>query len=171
MNDELSKVLAAREKRWETRLSIVRTTKRSLITITLCLPVAFRTQEQYGQLFEQLCNQFRNRLFEEGIQTEFEGMLSGDDGFAFLLTTETEAGELKKHCVKAEEQITGGRMLDIDVMDAQGNPIGRSDIGLPPRLCFLCDHPAAICVAGKRHSKDEIADFALSLIDRVINKD
>ena len=171
MNDELSNVLAAREQRWETRLSIVRTSKKSLITITLCLPVAFRTQEQYEPLFEQLCNQFRTWLSEEGIQTEFEGMLRGDDGPAFLLTTETEAGELKKHCVMAEEQISGGRMLDIDVMDAQGNPIGRSDIGLPPRLCFLCDNPAAICVAGKRHSKDEIADFAMLLIDQAIKKD
>lgn len=171
MDETLQKVLAAREHRWETRLSIVRKTKRSLITITLCLPVAFRTQDQYLPLFKQLCTQFRTWLAEEGIRTEFEDMLRGDDGPAFLLTAEIEAGELKKYCVMAEEQIAGGRMLDIDVMDALGNPIGRSDIGLPPRLCFLCDNPASICVAGKRHSKEEIADFVLSFIDRVIHKD
>lgn len=170
MDESLAKVLAAREQRWERRLGLVQMRHKCLITITLCLPVAFRTQEKYAPLFEHLCVQFRSRLADEGILTDFEGMLRGDDGPAYLMTTETDAAETKKHCVDAEERIPGGRMLDIDVMDAEGNPIGRSEVGLPPRQCFLCDNPAAVCVAGKRHSRDEIAAYAVALIEQATPK-
>ena len=47
-------------------------------------------------------------------------------------------------------------MLDIDVMDCQGEPVGRAALGLPPRRCFVCGEAAALCVSRKIHPKAEI---------------
>ena len=56
----------------------------------------------------------------------------------------------------AERLLPGGRMLDIDVMDRQGEPVGREALGLPPRQCFVCRQPAAVCVSRKVHSREEV---------------
>ena len=165
MNDTLMNVLAAREQRWNTRLALVHQTNRCLITVTLCIPVAFRTDEKINPLFESLCIRLKELLDESGVQTELVEKLNGADGPAIMLTTTTDAEETKNVCVQAEEKIPGGRMLDIDVMDAKGNPISRSDLGLAPRRCFLCDNPAAVCIAGKRHAPDDISTFVISLLE------
>jgi phosphoribosyl-dephospho-CoA transferase len=47
-------------------------------------------------------------------------------------------------------------MLDIDVMDGEGTPVDRNALGLPPRRCFVCQQPAAACVARKIHTREEI---------------
>ena len=60
-------------------------------------------------------------------------------------------------CVKTEESLPNGRLLDIDITDKR--PISRSDLGLPPRRCFICSGVAAECVATQRHSREEIAAF------------
>ena len=157
LDDELARVLAAREKRWEKRLALVTSRKSCLVTITLCLPVAYRTQVAYEALFHDLCDQFQKILMTNGIRISHEGFMTGEDGPACFLTTDTEASQVKQVCVAAEDSMPGGRMLDIDVMDREGNPIGRSELGLPPRKCFICEEPAAVCVSRKRHSKDELA--------------
>lgn len=157
MDDELARVLAAREKRWHKRLALVADRKNCLVTMTLCLPVAYRTQAAYEALFHDLCDQFQKILATHGIPFIHEGYLTGEDGPACFLTTESDAERVKQFCVEAEDSMAGGRMLDIDVMDRAGNPIGRSEIGLPPRKCFICEEPAAVCVSRKRHSKDELA--------------
>jgi len=166
MDDELARVLAAREKRWEKRLALVANRKRCLISITLCLPVDYRTQAAYGVLFDELCNQFQKILTKNGIPFTQEGILTGDDGPACFLTTESDAIQIKQVCVMAEDDMPGGRMLDIDVMDRAGNPIGRSEIGLPPRKCFICEEPAAVCVSRKRHSKDDLSRQIAALTEQ-----
>ncbi|MEA4960753.1 citrate lyase holo-[acyl-carrier protein] synthase [Lutispora sp.] len=163
MDKELLKVLAAREQRWEMRRSIVEKQQNCLITITLCVPLLYRTDEEFGILFLKLCNNFYKTLVFKGHQVCFENCIQGDDGPAVFISTETEAKEIKKICVEAEESIIGGRILDIDVMDRDGSPVGRGDIGLPPRKCFICENPAAICVSRRLHSANEISKCVMQL--------
>lgn len=157
MDNELARVLAAREQRWEKRLALVTDRKNCLVTMTLCLPVAYRTQVAYEVLFHDLCDYFLVIAAHNGILFSAEGFQTGEDGPACFLTTDRDAAQVKKICVEAEDSMPGGRILDIDVMDREGNPIGRSEIGLPPRKCFICEEPAAVCVSRKRHSKDDLA--------------
>ncbi|MEG1942712.1 MAG: citrate lyase holo-[acyl-carrier protein] synthase, partial [Angelakisella sp.] len=72
---------------------------------------------------------------------------------------------IKHICVTAEEKIHGGRMLDIDVMDSSGTPVGRSQLGLPPRCCFVCHEPAAVCVSRRLHPTEEILRRAHELLE------
>jgi len=169
MDNELLKVLAARDKRWEMRKKLVEKRQSCLITITMCVPVAFRTDEEFWELFQHLCSKFWEILIFRGYSANFEGYIRGYDGPAYFVSTKSEAKEIKKICVESEETIPGGRMLDIDVMDSDGTPIGRSDIGLPPRKCFICENTAAICVSRKLHSREEIAEYVEQLKEQVIS--
>ena len=47
MNEQLLRVLDAREKRWQHRLALARGSRRTLVTVTLCVPVAYRTDPAY----------------------------------------------------------------------------------------------------------------------------
>jgi holo-ACP synthase len=156
--NELERVLAAREQRWQKRKALVEQRHHCLITISLCLPVEFRTQESYWLLFQQLCNQFWELFVAVDTNACFEGFIRGDDGPAYFVSTECDAIITKKICIDAEKCIPGGRMLDIDVMDRDGLPVGRSDLGLPARKCFICENPAAVCVSRKLHTREEITE-------------
>ena len=156
MDEELLRVLDARGERWQRRLELARGRGATLITVTLCLPVAYRRDPALEALLLALCRRLRAMLRANGIHYRQEGMLRGADGPAVFLTASAPAARVKAACVAAERLLPGGRMLDIDVMDRQGEPVGREALGLPPRQCFVCHQPAAVCVSRKVHSREEV---------------
>ena len=157
MNEELLRVLDAREKRWQRRLALARGSRRTLITINLCVPVAYRTDPEFERLLLALGRRFRAFLRSRGVHYRLEGMDHGADGPALFLTTAAAPRRVKELCVRAEDLLGGGRMLDIDVMDPLGEPVSRGSLGLPPRRCFVCGKPAAVCVSRKIHSPGDIS--------------
>lgn len=159
MDNELLKVLEAREHRWNTRKELAKSLHRSIITITLCVPLAFRTDKEYEEVFLYLCRSFFDDLVCSGHIANYEGTLEGADGPVFIISVDYDAELMKRVCVEAEETIPGGRLLDIDVMDENGTPISRNDIGIPQRKCFLCDNSASSCVSRRLHSPEEVADW------------
>ena len=54
VNEELLRVLEAREERWNRRLALSRGSGRTLVTATLCLPVAYRTAPEFKVLLRRL---------------------------------------------------------------------------------------------------------------------
>ena len=167
MNKELLKILEARERRWKIRKILVEKRGRCLITITLCLPIPFRTEEKFWTLFYKMCRAFYRNLVSKGHRVHFEGCIRSHDGPVFFISAKTNAMEIKKLCVEAEEVLPGGRILDIDVMDTDGTTIGRSDLMLPPRKCFICENPAAICVSRRIHSTNEISKFVKKVKEQI----
>lgn len=157
MDDQLIKVLRGREERWNIRRSIAEREHHTLITITLCVPADYRNSEEFRMIFQRLCEKFWRILISNNIPARREGTIWNDDGPGCFVSVDAGAADAKRLCVKAEECIPGGRMLDIDVMDGNGVQISRSDISLHPRKCFICDNPAAVCVSRKLHTKDEVS--------------
>ena len=156
VNEELLRVLEAREERWNRSLTRRRGNGLTLFTATLCLPVAYRTASEFKILLRRLCSLLREQLAREGLDLREEEPLDGADGPALFFTVSAPAATVKERCVEAEDRLPGGRMLDIDVMDRQGEPVGREALGLPPRQCFVCRQPAAVCVSRKVHSREEV---------------
>lgn len=163
-NNELLNVLDAREVRWQKRLEMAADCGQTLVTITLCLPLVCRTHHDYTSVFPRLCGKVLRRLNFGGVTAGSPTFLEGADGPACLLSVSGDAVTIKRLCIASEEKIPGGRMLDVDVMDSNGNPVGRSEIGLPPRSCFVCDEPAAVCVSRKLHPAEEILRRAHELL-------
>ena len=152
-----SAVLAAREARWQRRMELAEDAP-SLVSLTLCLPLSLRTDPE--------AKAFLEAHREEGVSLGpfVEESLDGGAGLTLFISCRSRAESLKLFCVKEEETLPAGRLLDMDVTGRGGRIVGRAELGLPPRKCFLCGRPAAECVAGSRHAPEEIAVFAEKML-------
>ena len=78
-----------------------------------------------------------------------------ETGYEAYLLVPMAAVELKKRCCQIEDTHPLGRLMDIDVFDGV-EPLSRTDIGLEPRRCLLCDNEARYCMRAHTHSKEEL---------------
>ena len=78
--------------------------------------------------------------------------------------------------VQIEEDSDFGRLLDIDVLDKNGQKISRTAVGREQRKCFLCGETAAACSRSRKHSWKELMlqiitilqeHFTAQFLDRV----
>ncbi|MCG8480946.1 MAG: citrate lyase holo-[acyl-carrier protein] synthase [Spirochaetales bacterium] len=74
--------------------------------------------------------------------------------------------EIKRMTVYIEEAHPIGRLLDIDVFDDDLTSIGRSDLGLPPRRCLICDNPAHECARSRQHAPAQLRSKIAELMMR-----
>lgn len=87
----------------------------------------------------------------------------GGDEKAVSRTDLLEA-ELKRLTVGIEEAHPLGRLLDIDVFGLGAAPVGRTELGLAPRRCLVCDRPAHECVRSRRHPLSDVRAHIASLV-------
>ena len=81
------------------------------------------------------------------------------------LITDLPALEAKRVTCDIEDSHPLGRLFDIDVMGADGNPIARQAVGGEPRRCLLCDNEARWCMRNHSHSQEEL----MAHIQQVVN--
>ena len=74
------------------------------------------------------------------------------------------AAEVKRAMVGVEESCPFGRLLDIDVLGADGIPLSRTQLGLPGRCCLVCGEAAQVCGRSQRHSYEQLRDVTNELI-------
>ena len=152
----LEAMLDAREARWRYRCALAPTC-RALVSATVCVPLPLRTQERCKAFLRASVRALRAALTTEGIGVSEAEELDGADGLTVFLRTDGDPARVKACCCALEESLPNGRLLDADVMDASLRQLSRTELGLPPRRCFLCGAPAAACVASGRHPPREVA--------------
>jgi holo-ACP synthase CitX len=146
-----SSILAAREARQEL-LEGHRGTFPAIIFLSLNIPGEEKspcgTEELFAWAFERLAAGF----------PDLSLLKRGHDrlGPFSLLSAGQEAVRVKRLCVCLEISHPAARLIDLDVYDRGGAQIGRSSLGLPPRPCLLCHHPAVECMRLSRHGLAEL---------------
>ncbi len=148
-------MLDAREERWNLRLALSGRYD-SLLTMTLCIPLPFRTEAGWKAFLLRQADRFAAYAESCGAAAEKAAVLEGADGTAVFYGFRCSGEALKKIAVAYENLEPSHRLLDADVME-KGRAIGRAELKLPPRRCFLCSRNAADCVSASRHSPEEIA--------------
>ena len=161
--DRLNAVLSAREARWERRMALAKEND-ALVSLTLCVPLPLRTSPEGKALLRAAAEKLEEKLKQAGYQPAEAEYMDGADGLTAFVPCRADAQALKRFCVKEEETLPAGRLLDMDVTKRGGSPVGRAELGLPARRCFLCGRPAAECVSGQRHSPEEI----LFYVERIL---
>ncbi len=155
-------LLQARELRWQTRQTLA-ARHEALVSVTLRSPAALRQQANYLKGFDQLCAQLEQAL--PGLQPLLTTLDA--DGPARHYAA-PDAGLAKAQCIQFEEQTPGGGLLDIDVMNASGQALGRAELHQPARACAVCgERPATLCIRPQRHDETETRqafDRLLSLV-------
>lgn len=158
MSKFIGKLLADRERRWKLRLELASKSRGCLVTATLRIPAEYRTSKDLFLLMKQICDLVCGRLDLKGIGIEKKRWINGADGPALFLSVETGPEPAKRLCIDIEEKMLYGQILDLDVMGTDGTVLGREQLGFPPRKCFVCGNPAAVCVSRRLHSPRELAE-------------
>jgi holo-ACP synthase len=73
-----------------------------------------------------------------------------------VLVASEPASKVKTVTVALERELPGGRVLDLDVLTSDGEPVDRRSLGLEPRCCYVCDRPARECILLARHPLAEL---------------
>ena len=56
------------------------------------------------------------------------------------------------------------KLMDIDVLDASGQHLSRTQLGETPRKCLVCGGMAAACTRSRAHPAEEV----LAAVDRIL---
>lgn len=95
-----------------------------------------------------------------------------ETGCEMLCAVDAQALDVKKALYPLEEQDDFGRLMDIDVIGADGMKVARGDVGLPPRTCLLCGELASVCGRSRAHSADSLFLRAEAIIrQRLVEED
>lgn len=156
MNQELNNILKDREARWKRRVSLAAAYALPVGTLTLNIPGPDKNPPGSREVFNYLVRQWRDMLRAADLPVIHSESHSGADGPCAHAVVRGDAGELKRCSVLMEERGPLGRLADADILDSRGHPVGREDVGLPPRLCLQCGQRAALCIREGRHSMAEV---------------
>ena len=156
-------ILAAKERRWEKKLALAKGLrdgglegKASLAALTLRMPASLRTSGKHVAEARTLHADFAGKLSAMGAAVLAEEFRVGADGPESYFTVRLAAADLKRAALAFEDEHPLGELADVDVMDADGSPLGRADFGLAPRRCLVCGADAGACVVGRGHAPEEV---------------
>ncbi|MCX7828828.1 MAG: citrate lyase holo-[acyl-carrier protein] synthase [Thermanaerothrix sp.] len=101
----------------------------------------------------------------EGLRWRELASLEDPLGPFLLAAVEADPLEVKGRCLKLEEELPWGRLLDLDVFDLWDptKPIKRQALGFQERRCLMCPRPAKECAQGSRHHLGALRRRALVL--------
>lgn len=89
-------------------------------------------------------------------------------GCQAMYAVNMNASELKRICVSIEESTPLGRLFDMDVLDADGTKLERSN----PRGCIVCGAAGRACAAGRAHTVSQLQAATEQIIrEHFIQKD
>lgn len=165
MEPTLLEILDARERRAVRQKELIAATGCPLVSFTMNIagPVKYSPAIDRG--------------FSVGL-TRLEGMLAGlnvlcrnvireNTGCEALFAVDADPLFLKALAAHLEDMDDFGRLLDIDILDANGNKLDRQLLGLPPRECLLCEKDARLCSRSRAHSVPQLQKKTAQLLDSV----
>jgi holo-ACP synthase len=77
----------------------------------------------------------------------------------FSIAEGIAARSMKRQLTAFEDDHPIGRWLDLDVWLEDGTSLGRKELGMKPRRCFLCGEPALSCRRNATHTIGELRAF------------
>lgn len=128
----------------------------SLISFTLNIPGPLKLSPLWERGFNEGCRLIEARLAQEKWQVKQVRKYTEHTGYEAFWLLAAPADGLKRAMVAVEDGCSIGRLFDVDVLDAEGVPLSRSDLGLPVRTCLLCGQPAHVCGRSRAHSTDQL---------------
>ncbi len=130
----------------------------------VCLTVQLPGPEKRNELSLTIGQAGREALLQR-----FPGCLVAEKdletGYEAYFSVAEEALTVKKLCCEVEESHPLGRLMDIDVLGADG-PVSRQAVGREPRKCLLCGNEVRYCMRAKTHTREEL----LARIRQMVNE-
>ena len=147
----LDDVLAARDARVARQQAMLQQ-GGVLLSLTLVAPGAVKRSPLLDAIFAAALDALRPHVGDARARQE----AVDDGGHHALYLLDGDAHDWKKRVIALENRSPLARLWDIDIIDRDGKPVSRRDLGLPPRRCLICDDDAKTCARARRHSIGEL---------------
>lgn len=152
----LEQLLTAREERANLQQQLLTQYGQTLLCVTLTAVGGVKKNALLDYVFTKTLENLTALFMQLNITPTKEivrPLATGHEAFFVLLI---DGRALKAATIELEESIPLARLWDLDVFDAKGNLLSRSDFALPPRVCLVCGNEAKICARTRKHAVDEI---------------
>lgn len=150
-------ILIEREKRVEIQQELLKKFNKPLVFIRVNYPGINKDNILTNNIIEDIDKIITNIFFHSMV---LKFSRNSAEGPTIMLILDKPLEEIKKITIQIEDSHPLGRCIDIDVYDPKdGRSLSRSELGLKPRKCFLCDEMAHICVRSRKHDIKEVIQF------------
>ena len=157
----LEQLLRSRDERAALQQSFLQEhPEGTLLCLTVQLPGEVKRDERSLRVAESAVEAIRE-MFPERKAELLRDLPTGFEGY---FVVPLEPLDAKRAAIGIEDEHPLGRLMDIDVITADG-PVSRSAVGAPERRCLICSQPARYCMRARSHSPEEL----LAAIDRILS--
>lgn len=165
----LQQILDARETRAARQQALLQEYGSALICFTMNIPGPVKSTPRIRRAFALAEQMLLDSLEREGIgllHRESHRPATGCEGF---YAANGAPRRLKQLCAALEDSFPAGRLLDLDVICADGAHISRECLELRPRKCLLCGNDAKVCGRSRSHSIEQLQAETCRLLDEFLN--
>jgi holo-ACP synthase len=148
-----SSILAARERRQEQLDERISGGYAATVFLSLNIPGVEKSPPGASALFSWALRSILAEFPDAGNPVQGSDPL----GPYAVISLNRDAVEVKRRCIFLETANPFARLVDLDVYCANGSPVERAKLGVPPRPCLLCHLPAVECIRLQRHGATELA--------------
>ena len=168
MEITLDKLLASRDRRVEMQQKLrEKHPNLTLVCITVIMP---------GNIKRNLSSLIVSQAAINALLGNLEGhivdVVTRDlpTGYEAYIVSSLSRQEAKLLACKIEDTHELGRLMDIDVLDADGIPVKRETVGSQPRKCLMCDNEARYCMRNRTHTPQELNAKIQEMIDAYVQQ-
>lgn len=152
----LARLLEARDSRRRLQLDYLgRISGKALIVLTVNIPGNVKRTPESVAVGRAGVGELRRLLGDSVAEVEIRDL---ETGFEAFIVADKSDEAAKRVAIDIEQNHPLGRLLDIDVIGADGVPLARGRFGIEPRRCLLCGDNARVCMRLGRHSVEELSE-------------
>ncbi len=149
---EVADMLQARDGRAAAQKKLLAKYGQPLLCFTMNIPGPVKTSLLIRLGFLEGVRRLETALSKAKIPVLYKKQIAYKTGYEEYYVLQGDAQEIKKIAAGIENQDKVGRLFDMDVLDVDGRKLSRSELGLPGRLCLVCDEPAQACARSRKHA-------------------
>ena len=153
----LQEVLDARENRASSQKRLLAQYGRPLLGLTMNIAGPVKRSALGDFLFRETLGELWDRIGGEILHQE---RVDAATGLEAILVCALPAVEVKVLAVELETKRPAGRLLDLDVIDTNGEKLSRET----PRRCLVCGGPAGPCARSRAHGLPAIREATERLL-------
>ncbi|MGI6700114.1 MAG: citrate lyase holo-[acyl-carrier protein] synthase [Christensenellales bacterium] len=154
----------SREERVLGQRALLNKWQMPVLSLSMNIAGPVKTSPLLERGFDLMLSNIKSCLQKEGISIVEERETRIFTGCSWLAAVNRDALTLKRLSVALEDKDGLGRLMDLDVIDIQGQKVDRFAIGQPMRTCLICDKAAAVCARSRAHSYQELFKAAEEII-------
>ena len=140
--------------------------KIPLVCFTLNISGPIKRNLLIDKLFQIGFYELSETFSDDIIYSDIVERPSGLEGY---FSIRQPAHTIKEITMRIEKNAVAGRLYDIDVITPTGEKLTRSQFGMPPRKCFICDENAYVCGKTNAHTQKELNQKTYSMVKEAVS--